>query len=116
MATSPRPPQPSGCLPLLLVAGLIAWAVFGKPAATVANWIWPYDAAPWETVTLAFYPDANYPQRAEEIPGLKSVQHCRTLAAAKAGLLTSPDHSGYMCFVGDFYMYGTLKAYRAAVR
>lgn len=89
--------------------------MFGKPATTIADWIWPQDAAPWETVTLAFYPDANYPQRAEEVLGLKSVQHCRTLAAAKAGLLVSPERSAYMCFVGDFYLYGILRVYRASV-
>lgn len=109
--------QNSGCLPVLLVIGIGLWFAFGHPARTVADWYWPNDAAPWESVDAFYYPNKADLGTVREQHGLADVQSCRDWVNAQAYADGDPTmtRSDYECGLGEPEPYGILKIYRATV-
>ncbi|WP_141245827.1 hypothetical protein [Mesorhizobium sp. WSM3862] len=110
--------QNGGCLPMLFLLGIGAWFLFGDPGKTVANWWWPNDAAPWETVDAFYYPNVGDLSIVQQKHGLKDVQACRDWVSAAAYIARDPmmTHSDYECGLGKPKDYqGMMNVYRATV-
>lgn len=101
---------------IILTAGL--WWMFGDPKGAVADWFWPDEAAPWETVDAYYYPDRTDLTRHIATPGFSSVSKCQTWVHAEAAHrgdagLTRGD---YECGIGQAPSQYGLNVYRATVR
>lgn len=108
----------SGCLAPIIVVGVIGWIIFGTPAKDIANWFWKYDAAPWETVDLFFYPDRNDLSQYDVFRGLADVAECRNMIGAAQNKYRG-QFSGsydYECGVGYLERFGSMSVYRTTVR
>jgi len=105
-------------MPLLLLA-LALWWIFGSPAKTVANWFWPSDAAPWETVDAFYYPHRADLAESVSKSGLESVEACRVWASNEAAMRHDPGiiRGDFECGIGKLeVMSGGLNVYRATAR
>lgn len=65
-------------MPLIILIAIGLWFWFGDPLKTVANWFWESNAAPWETVDAFYYPNRNDLTQFQKMPGLNSVDECRS--------------------------------------
>lgn len=105
----------SGAIILLLAAS--AWFFFGDPPRTIANWFWPDDAAPWETVDAFYYPSSADLSQHVERHGLANVQECRDWVQRTAYQHDDPGmvRSDYECGLGTPSDWNGLKVYRNTV-
>lgn len=106
-------------MPFILAVGIAAWLFFGNGARTIADWFYPKDAAPWETVDAFYYPDRGDLTKQERLSGLTSIEACK--AAVKNMALRNNDprieQGDYECGVGHLTgNYGGLAVYRVTVR
>ncbi|OSQ47935.1 hypothetical protein [Thalassospira alkalitolerans] len=101
-----------------LLALIIATALDGSKR-TIADLIWPDDAAPWEKVTAVYYPDREK-LIVFEFAGesLNSVAECRDVVFARALQNGDPDlkRGSYECAIGFYRQYGDIGVYRLTVQ
>lgn len=86
-----------------VVIGLVAaWFLFGNPANTTANLVWPNSPAPWEGVRAFYYPDRDDLTQSESATGLGSLMECRNAVYSMAAGNGDPDlaRGDYECGVG----------------
>lgn len=106
-------------MPFILIAALALWWFFGDPGTTVADWLYPDEAAPWETVDAFYYPNRQDLTKHEEFKGLDSVTGCRSMVQNMAlrhndQLITKGD---YECGVGQLKGdFAGLNVYRLTVK
>lgn len=105
-------------MPLIILAAIGLWFLFGQPAKTVANWLWGSDAAPWETVDAFYYPDANNLAIVNIVSDFDSVQACRdwVYSAAAANGDVGLERGDYECGVQKLDTYMGMLVYRTTVR
>jgi hypothetical protein len=106
-------------MPLIVLLLLIgAWFYFGDPPGTVAGWLWPNDAAPWEQVDAFYYPDRGNLAVDQRRRDVGSVEGCRdwVFAAAAANNDRSLRRGDYECGVGLIESFGGIGVYRLTVR
>lgn len=105
-------------MPILIIAGVALWFLFGDPPKTVANMFWADDAAPWETVDAYYYPGRGDLSIHQSQRGLSSVQRCRDWAYRAAAINgdAALSRGDYECGVEVVDSFGTLPVYRITVR
>lgn len=105
-------------MPLLIAVALIAWVVFGNPKKNLAEWFWPQDAAPWESVDGFYYPDRNDLTQDVSSTGHQSVDECRAWVNDIAAGYNDPGliRGDYECAVGKTRTIGDIGVYRLTVR
>lgn len=99
---------------LLLLAGLCLFAFRG----TIADWLWPNSAAPWEEVDAFYYPKKTNLPVDKRAYGLASVENCRQWVFQKAALNGDPrlEDGDYECGVGFMRNVGDLRMYRLTLQ
>lgn len=102
----------------IIVLGLIAWALVGKPSRDIADWLWGNSPAPWETVDAFYYPNKSNLYRDSRAIGLKSVEECRQWVNQQARANGDPQliAGSYECGVGFLETWQGLRVYRATLR
>lgn len=102
-------------LVILLVA---IWLFAFDGTRDLTNWLYPEDAAPWETVDLFYYPDQNDLTKHYSVTGLKTVSDCRNSVYWTSYRYSTPPKIGtYECGVGDTgERLGSIKIYRVTVK
>lgn len=105
-------------MPLLILAALILFFVFGSPGKTAADLLWQNDAAPWEKVDAFYYPDKADLTDFKAVRDLGSVQECRDSVLAMAAANGDPGliRGDYECGVGKIKDFGGVGMYRVTTR
>lgn len=104
---------------LVLIVLVIGWFLLGNPSKDFANWFWPNDAAPWETVDAFFYPDRGDLLKFITQRDFGDLEACRDWVSAQAIAHNDPmmDRADYECGVGYIESGGGgLRIYRITVR
>lgn len=106
-----------GCLVLPVVA-IAAWFVFGNPSKTIAGWLWPEDAAPWEEVDAYYYPSRENLTVHQASRDVGSVEDCRRWVYATAASNGDPNmmRGDFECGVGRLESEMGFNVYRITVR
>jgi hypothetical protein len=95
-----------------------AWIIFGSPSTTVAEWFWPDDASPWETVDAFYYPNRN--DLTFHLAGydFQTVQACREWIFRIANQNGDPNilRGDYECGIGKIRNFGDIGVYRDTVK
>lgn len=105
-------------MPVIILAAIGLWFLFGHPATTVADWLWASDAAPWETVDAFYYPDRENLTAFNLISDFDSVQACRDWVYSAAAANGDPEleRGDYECGIQKLDSFGGMSVYRATVR
>jgi hypothetical protein len=104
---------------ILVGLGIVGWFAFGTPPGDVADWLWPDDAAPWETVDAFYYPNRSDLTRDVRKFDLDNVDGCRSWVNVQAHAHNDPwiTQGDYECGVGYIESLGLgLRVYRTTVR
>lgn len=103
---------------MLIIAIGVGWAVIGEPKKDIANWFWPSDAAPWESVDLYFYPDRRNLEHFDRITGLKNVEACQRMVNVVHARYPSVPWSNvdYECAIEQIDTLVTIPVYRVTTR
>jgi hypothetical protein len=106
-------------MPAFIAIGMILWAIFGSPKKDLANWLYEYEPAPWETVDAFYYPDNNNLAKHSAAYGLKSLDECRKWVSGQAAAYNDPNfsRSSYLCWIGKTdEEFAGMKIYRTNAR
>lgn len=105
-------------MPLIILIAIGLWFWFGDPPKTMANWFWESDAAPWETVDAFYYPNRNDLTQFQKMPGLNSVDECRSWVRSTASINGDSGimRGDYECAIEVVYSFAGISVYRTTTR
>ncbi len=83
-----------------------------------ADWFWPENAAPWESVDAYYYPDRNNLSIDSRAYDLKTIDECRDWVSMTAEKYNDAnlDRGDYECGVGFIESFGSGRVYRITTR